>query len=84
MPPPELLDYLRTERFNALPYSGGWKEQPYKFIERGIIYFNVYSAVKSYREAMKDAKGFKNWIKYNRDTMKVVNGVKEMRNDINS
>ena len=84
VPPPELVDYLRTERFNALPFSGGWKEQPYKFVERSIIYYNVYSAFKAYREALRDGKTFKEWMKHNKDTMKIVNGVKEMRNGLNS
>ncbi|HUT17259.1 MAG TPA: hypothetical protein VMW84_03060 [Acidobacteriota bacterium] len=81
-PPPELVDYLRTERFGCLPFSGGWKEQPYRFINRGIVYHNVYSAFVAYKNALKDAKGLKGWLKNSKEAMKIVNGVKEARNAI--
>ena len=83
-PPPELVDYLRTERFNALPFAGGWKDQPHRFVERSIIYHNVFNAIRQYKDAAKDGKSFKDWIKHNRDTMKIINGVKDMRNGLNS
>lgn len=78
-PPPELRDWLRSKQFDSLPHAGGWKDQPYRYVNHGLIYFNVYSAIMQYKNALKDGKNFKHWLKENAEVMKTVNKIKDMR-----
>lgn len=78
-PPPELREWLRSKQFDCLPRAGGWKDQSYRYVNRGIIYYNVYSAITQYRAALKDGKTFKNWIKTNREIMDTVKRIEDMR-----
>lgn len=73
-PPPELSDYFTGELFSALPFSGGWKEQPMKWVIRVSRYYNIYSAFKAHSDARSRLKG-KEFIKWARDNKRVIDTV---------
>lgn len=78
-PPPELRDWLRSKQFGCLPHAGGWKDQSHRYVNHGLIYYNVYSAVSQYRAALKDSKRLKQWIKDNREIMDTVKQIEDIR-----
>lgn len=80
-PPPELIDHLNSRRFNALPFSGGWKEQPARFIKIGSVLLNVYDAFRARHHAVTLGKGYKDWKKNNRHALEVVQNVNRLREE---
>lgn len=83
-PPPELSDWLRSKQFDTLPRAGGWKDQPYRYVNQGLIYYNVFRDVREYRAALKDGKTFKRWIKENPEVMETIRKIEDMRRGIDS
>lgn len=83
-PPPELVDWLRSKQFGCLPHVGGWKDQPYRYVNHGLIYYNAYRVTLEYKNALKNSKGLKEWIKNNRETMDAIRKIEDIRRAVNS
>ena len=83
-PPPELVDWLRSKQFGCLPHAGGWKEQSYRYVNRGMVYYNAYRVTLEYKTALKDSKTLKTWMKHNRETMDAVKKIEDIRRAISN
>lgn len=81
-PPPELVDWLRSKQFDCLPLAGGWKDQEYRYVNRGMVYYNAYRVTLEYQTALKDSKNLKDWMKRNRETLDVIKQIEDMRRAI--
>jgi hypothetical protein len=80
-PPPELQDYFTGTLFNALPFAGGWKEQPLRWVRRVSRYYQIYSAFKSHADARRRLKGkdFFTWAKANKGTIDIVKWIEGLK-----
>jgi hypothetical protein len=80
-PPPELQDYFTGELFGALPFSGGWKEQPMRWTSRVSRYYNIYSAFKQHADARRRLKGkdFMQWARQNKRVLDVVKWIEGLK-----
>jgi len=83
IPPLELTDFFKCELFSSLPNGGGWKHEPYKWIQRVTVYNNVYNAIRQHSDAMKRLKGKsrQKWNKENKSVLSTVLSVEKLRGE---
>jgi len=83
VPPLELSDYFKCELFSSLPNGGGWKQEPFRWLQRVTVFVNVYNAIKSHSEATKRLKGkdLGEWLANNKQTLNVILHIEELRGE---